>query len=480
MRYLFLGLWLALVTPPFPTAHANLPELPDLGAPSDDVMTPSEEKRLGEAFFRNLHQQIEISEDPEIQDYISSLGNRLASHSDMAKQRFHFFVVMKPSINAFAGPAGYIGVHSGLILATRNESELASVMAHEIAHVTQHHLKRAFAAASRMTLPMAAATLAAILLGTQSPAAAQAALIALQAGSLQSQINFTRANEQEADRIGLQILTASDFDPRSMPAFFERLQQSTRFLGYNIPEFLRTHPVTSSRIADTRSRADSFPYRQYTDSLAYLLTKSKLQILSTDQPELFKQEFEVAMERGTPNQKAAAQYGLALIFNQQHEFDASKKLLSRLLAKFPDQPQFIHALAQVEIAQGNVAQGLKRYQQALQRFPASNVLKLEYAEALLASGRFRKARALIEPDITERTKNHPVLYKLLSQAYAGMGETAEGQRYLAEYFYAIGDIKGAIRHARLAVKMAKGNRILTAIATQRLRFFQAEERAMKH
>ncbi len=480
MRFLSFSLWLALLALPSPPAHANLPALPDLGAPSDDVMTPTEERRLGEAFFRNLHQQIQVSEDPEIQDYISSLGNRLVSHSDMAKQRFHFFVVMEPSINAFAGPAGYIGVHAGLILATRTESELASVMAHEIAHVTQHHLKRAFAAASRMTLPMAAATLAAILLGTQSPAAAQAALIALQAGSLQSQINFTRAHEQEADRIGLQILAASKFNPRSMPAFFERLQQSTRFLGYNIPEFLRTHPVTSSRIADTRSRADTFPYRQYTDSLTYLLAKRKLQVLTANQRELFKQEFRAAMRRGTPNQKAAAQYGLALILGDQHQFDASRKLLLDLLATYPDQPQFIHALAQVEIAQGKNQQGLKRYQEALRRFPGSNVLKLEYAGALLASGRFRQAKELIEPHITDQTKYYPVLYKLLSQAYAGMDETAEGQRYLAEYFYAIGDLKQAIRHARLAVKMAQGNRILSAIVKQRLLFFQAEERAMKH
>ncbi len=480
MRILALVLWLSLIASPIQCGYANLPDLPDMGAPSDDVMTPAEEKRLGEAFFRNLHQQAEVSDDPEIQNYIASLGNRLVSHSDMAAQRFHFFVVMEPSINAFAGPAGYIGVHSGLILATRTESELASVLAHEIAHVTQNHLKRAFAAASRMTLPMAAATLAAILLGTQSPAAAQAALIALQAGSLQSQINFTRSNEQEADRIGLQILAASDFDPRSMPAFFERLQQSTRFLGYNIPEFLRTHPVTSSRIADTRSRAEAFPYHQYTDSLDYLITKAKLQVISSDQPELYKRDFQAAMQRGTPNQKAAALYGLALILLEQRQFDASKKMLLELLSESPDQPQFIHALAQVEIAMGQKTQGLERYRLALRRFPGSKVLKLEYAEALLANGHFQGAKKLIEPHITEQAKNYPVLYKLLSQAYAGLNETAQGQRYLAEYYYAIGDLEQAINHARLAVKMAKDDRILTAVARERLLFFRAEEEARKH
>jgi len=456
-----------------------LSELPDMGAPSDDVMTPIEEEHLGEAFFRDLHQHLKISEDPELQDYIASLGNRLVSHSDMADRNFHFFLVMEPSINAFAGPAGYIGVHSGLIIASRSESELASVLAHEIAHVTQHHLRRAFAAASRMSLPLAAATLAAILIGTQSPAAAQAALIALQAGSLQNQINFTRSNEQEADRIGLQILAASHFNPRSMPAFFERLQQSTRFLGHDIPEFLRTHPVTSSRIADTWARAESFPYHQYVDSLSYLLTRTKLQILITDDPLQFEQDFKGAAMRGTSYQKAAAQYGLALIFQSRGKLGQSKEILQKLLARYPDQPQFIHAMAQVEMAMGEQQRGLQRYRKGLRNFPASHLLKQEYARALLDTGHFLAARQLIEPHITEHARRHPELYKLLSQAYAGLGERAEGQRYLAEYYYATGDLRQAIYHIRLAHKMAKGNRILTAITEERLLFFMAEDAQRK-
>jgi len=171
--------------------------------------------------------------------------------------------VLENDINAFAGPGGYIGVNSGLILMTEAESELASVIAHEIGHVTQRHLFRAAEAAGRLSIPTMAATLAAILLGTQSPAMGQAAIMAIQAGSVQFQINFTRENEEEADRVGMQTLANSQFDPRSMPTFFERLQQSTRYYGQNIPEFLRTHPVTASRISDTRGRAETYPYKQY-------------------------------------------------------------------------------------------------------------------------------------------------------------------------------------------------------------------------
>jgi predicted Zn-dependent protease len=461
-------------------ASAALPELPDMGASSDEaVFSPDEEKHLGEAFYRNLHQHVRINQDPEIQDYIASLGGRLVAHSEMANQTFHFFVVMEPEINAFAGPAGYIGINSGLILATQSEGELASVLAHEIAHVTQHHLRRAFAAAKRLTLPLAAATLAAILIGTQVPELGQAALIALQAGGIQHQINFTRSHEQEADRVGIQILAASDFDPRSMPIFFERLQQSSRFLGQNIPEFLRTHPVTSARIADTRARAETFPYRQYLDSFSYLLTKTKLQVLTTTDLTALQKSFETQRQQGTPEQQATASYGLALVLNAQNQLKPSQQILKALVDRFPDQPQFIHALAQVELALGQTEQALKRYQTALKRFPASRVLQLEYANALLETAHFQAARQLLEPLVPTQALQQPILFKLLSRAYAGLAKSAESQRYLAEYHYANGDLKQAIEHATLAFKMAKGDRILEAITEQRLHTFEAEEQARK-
>ncbi|HEB77881.1 MAG TPA: M48 family peptidase [Methylothermaceae bacterium] len=470
-----LLLWLCALA----TAAAKLPPLPDMGAPSDRILSPTDERRLGQAFFRNLHQHVQVSDDPMIQDYIASLGSRLTGHSDMAGRPFHFFVVMEPEINAFAGPAGYIGVHSGLILATRSESELASVLAHEIAHVTQNHLKRAFAAAKKLSIPMAAAMLAAILVGTQSPEAAQAAIIAIQAGSLQQQINFTRAHEQEADRIGLQILADSGFDPRSMPAFFERLQQSTRLSGgRHIPEFLRTHPVTTSRIADTRARATAFPYRQYTDSLAYLLVKSKLKVIGSKDPARLISWFQQRLLRGTAAQKAAARYGLALSYQALHRLPQSRRLLEDLLRQFPEQPQFVDALAQVELALGETEAALQRYRLALTHFPASTMLQLTYAQALLQSGRFQEARQWLL-QLKANGYRLPVIYKHLSRAYGGMGKTAEAQRYLAEYYYAIGDLKQAIRYARIALKMARGDRILTAVTQERLRFFQREEKARK-
>jgi len=217
-----IALALSLILfPALPQAvELNKLELPDMGDSSDSLLTIAEEKELGEEFFRYLHSDLTINEDAEIQEYIQTIGSKLAANSDNPSYPFHFFVVMENDINAFAGLGGYIGVNSGLILMTEAESELASVMAHEIGHVTQRHLYRGVEAQQRLSIPTMAATLAAIALGTQSPQMGQAALMAIQAGNVQFQIDFTRAHEEEADRVGMQTLATSEYDPRSMPTFF--------------------------------------------------------------------------------------------------------------------------------------------------------------------------------------------------------------------------------------------------------------------
>ena len=214
-----LPLACSLLFTPIQAQEPGKIKLPDMGDSAGTLISPIEEKKLGDAFFRNLHSEIKINNDPEIQQYIQAIGQRLVTNSDTPGSPFHFFVVIDKSINAFAGPGGYIGINSGLLITTESESEMASVMAHEVAHVTQRHLYRAFEAASQLSLPTAAAMLAAILLGTQNAELGLAALTAIQAGSIQLQINFTRSNEQEADRIGMQTLVRSDFNPRSMPVF---------------------------------------------------------------------------------------------------------------------------------------------------------------------------------------------------------------------------------------------------------------------
>jgi len=452
--------------------------LPDMGDSSGALISPKQEQEFSAAFFRSLHNRVQINQDAEIQHYIENLGNRLVSHSDSPGYPFHFFVVLDKTINAFAGPGGYIGVNSGLILLTENESELASVIGHEIAHVTQRHLYRAFEAAKRMTLPMAAATLAAILIGTQSPAVGQAAIMAVQAGSTQFQINFTRDNEKEADRIGMQILSKSEYDPRSMPVFFERLQQSSRFYGQNIPEFLRTHPVSASRIADTRGRADTYPYRQYPDSHDYNLTRAKLRVITSEDLDQTLKYFTIRQHQGTAWQKAVAAYGLSLIQLKQRKFQQAATIAQQISRQFPRQPQFALLQAQIAMEAQNHQLALKYFRQSTHQFPNYLPLKLAYIQSLLLANRPKQAKTLLE-NVDSLLKKQPVYYQLLAKTHAALGHQAESHRYLAEYEYATGQTQAAIMQIKLAKKSRDMNFYLNAILDERLRQFVNEEKLRK-
>jgi len=448
-------------------------ELPDMGDSAGALITPQQEKELGEAFFRSLHAQVEVIHDSDVQTYIETLGQRLVARSDTPAGAFHFFVVNEKTINAFAGPGGYIGVHSGLIITTESESELASVLAHEIAHVTQRHLYRAFEAAGQLSLPTAAATLAAILLGTQSPALGQAALMAAQAANAQFQINFTRDNEKEADRVGMQILSASGYDPRSMPLFFERLQQSSRYHGAQIPEFLRTHPVTASRIADTRDRAEQYPYRQYPDSQDYLLIKTKLQVLTQDDDKDLLAALRAREQRGVAEQRASARYGIGLIAMKQQRFAEAAKIFSELRGAFPEQVQYATALARTQVEQSQYPEAIALLKDLQTRFPERDGLKLEYVTTLLKAGQAENARDFLQ-SLNARLQRTPLFYKLMAQTYGDLGQRAESHRYMAEYYYVTGQTREAIIQIRLAQQIKDNNLYLGAILDERLRFFLSE------
>jgi predicted Zn-dependent protease len=448
--------------------------LPDMGDSTGALITPAQEQELGQAFFRNLHSQAEISQDLDVQQYIESVGEKLVARSDTPGNPFHFFVVMDSNINAFAGPGGYIGVNAGLLTATEAESELASVMAHEIAHVTQRHLYRAFEAASQLSIPTAAAMLAAILLGTQSPAMGQAALMAIQAGNVQAQINFTRENEQEADRVGMQILSGSNYDPHSMPVFFERLQQATRYAGNGIPEFLRTHPVTTSRISDTRGRAEKYPYRQYPDSLDYLLTRAKLRVLTSNSERDLLNYFKAQQSQGTVEQRAVGDYGMGLLHLKNQRFKEAEAIFRRLTAAYPMQRQYLAALARTALDSNNYRQALELFNAALQKFPGNDAVKIEYATTLLKAGQPEQAHQVLQT-LTETTRALPLYFELLAQSYGALKQDAESHRYMAEYYYLTGQTKAALTQIKLAQQSRDVNFYLNAILDERLRFFEDEE-----
>jgi predicted Zn-dependent protease len=264
-----------------PLAAIGQNQLPDFGDPASSTLSPADEREIGALLMRQIRAYMPVIDDPEIEGYIQSLGYNLLSGGTQGSTDFYFFVIADPAINAFAMPGGYIGINSGLITSAESESEVASVVAHEIAHVTQRHIARAIAASEGTQYATLAAVIAGLIIGTQNSEAGQAAVAGAAAAGAQSQLNFTRSNEKEADRVGIGMLAKAGYDPRAMPTFFEKMHLASRYYS-RPPEFLSTHPVTTSRIADSRSRAEQYPYKQIADSASFGLTRAKLNVLTSN------------------------------------------------------------------------------------------------------------------------------------------------------------------------------------------------------
>jgi predicted Zn-dependent protease len=427
--------------------------LPDLGSPSDQYLTPNDEVRLGQAFMQNIRETQAVVTEPLISEYIQNLGNRLLKHSEAAGQPYHFFVIEEPVINAFAGPGGHIGIFSGLILATQSESELASVIAHEIAHVTQKHLLRAFDAANQMSGKTAALILAAILIGmsSSSPDAGLAMATGVQANAIQQQINFTRSNEQEADNVGIRILADADFDPRAMPVFFERLTHANRLFDSGIPEILRTHPVTTNRIADALGRAEEYSYKQYTGSLEYFLIRETLRARQFKNPASAIKHFKSGLMEGRYLNKEAHQYGYALALVAKHDYMKAHKLISDLLQKRPAQIDYILTDAEITKQMGNQTKALESLDTAYTLMPDSYPLAVTYTEFLLQAGKAKEAKKVADR-MRNLRPNDARLFRLLGKAEEALGNTTESHRLLAEAYVANGQLEAAVQQLLIASK----------------------------
>ena len=237
--------------------HAD--DLPSLGDASSAIVSPQQEHQLGRAWLSLLRGQVNQLNDPQLKDYVETSVYRLAETSQLQDRRLEFILIDSKELNAFAAPGGIVGVNGGLFLNAQTEGEYASVLAHELAHLSQRHFARGVEAQQRMQLPMMAALLAGIVLAAGGGGDAGIGVIAgTQAAAIQEQRRFSRQNEQEADRIGIQTLARAGYDPNGMADFFERMQRVNRGNsgGYQLPEYLRTHPVTTTRISETRQLAN--------------------------------------------------------------------------------------------------------------------------------------------------------------------------------------------------------------------------------
>lgn len=432
--------------------HADTIRLPDIGDPASGAISPEQEHQMGAGLLRQLRQEGMVQQDPLLEDYIRALGYKLASNSDAPSHPFTFFIVNSDDINAFAAPGGYIGVNRGLILTTQSESELAAVMSHEIAHITQHHLERTYEAAGRYKWATAIALLAAALLGQQSGQLGEAALITGMAANAQLSINFTRANEEEADALGMRTLERSGFNPFAMANFFERMQKSSRLYGGQLPEFLSTHPVTVARIADARARAAQYPRHKYRDSQAYFLAKARLRVLAASDPEKAEREFQRDLHNGTYQNATAEHYGYALALLENGKYHEARAQLEPLLHADPDRIAYLIASARLAQKSGSPQRAFAIFRRALLNFPNNHSLTFFYAQGLLHAGQADQARRLLADYVRGGTTD-AAIYRLYSRAAGNAGHIAEAYQAMAEYYFLNGQTDTAIDQLSRAAKL---------------------------
>jgi predicted Zn-dependent protease len=427
-------------------------DLPDIGSPAEAALPKSDEYRIGLMIVRNLRDEGEVLEDPEVEEYIQSIGSRLAAQVGEDGQNFQFFIVKDPRINAFALPGGFIGVNLGLILATSNESELASVLGHEMAHVVQRHIARSIEAQGRQSIASAAAILAAILIGAAAGGggnAMQAGIAVAQGASIQQQINFTRSEEYEADRVGISFLAGAGFDPNAMGDFFATVGRRTGLIETEIPEFFQNHPVTSNRIAEARGRAAQYKdLKPHVDSLSFFLARERLRILGTA-PEDDPRPYYVSRHESGPLD-VGDRYGEALALMKSGENGAAVPILRDLVQQNQGETMLYSALGQAEIAAGERDAGLQTFSRAMILFPRNVPLSVRYAEALMNAGRPKEAHELLL-DLFNVVEPTPEQIRLIALAASAAGDSGDAYFYMSEYHIGSGDLRLASQQLQLAL-----------------------------
>lgn len=427
-------------------------ELPDLGNSAENFLSDGEERDYARAMIMQMRAFGMIVEDPLIQDYFADMGFRLVASSDRPDMPFHFVVLNEKRVNAFAAPGGVVALHSGLILAAEDEHEVAGVLAHEVAHVTQLHLYRTLENAQAMTIPIALGMLALVLAGGGSGEAISGALMGGAAMQQQMFINFTRANEAEADRLGMSTLYQAGYDPMGMADFFERINRINRPTGEAPPEFLRTHPVTTNRIAEAKARAAQLPTPETGDGLNFYLAQARLRALFEEDPETAIAWFRDRLEPGGPlAESLASQYGLAVALQRDREFEEAGRLLDELLARDPDKlPYRLQRLA-LDMETGQESRALAELADLHHGFPGNHAIGVQYAEGLIRAGGEANAKAAMDTlrQQLRKREGSPKLYELLARASAMAGEEVAAAQALAEAYFLGGRIKEGMEQLEL-------------------------------
>jgi beta-barrel assembly-enhancing protease len=444
-------------------AGADGVNLPDMGSPADAVFSANDEARIGRAIMRDIRRSGLVVEDPLVNEYINEVGNKVAAQTNEGDHDFTFFVIEDSRINAFALPGGYVGIHTGLLEATRSEDELAGVLAHEIAHVTQRHIARAIHASSRQSILSTAIMLGAILAGAAGGGSdvIQAGMAVAQGTAAQQQINFTRANEHEADRVGIAALADAGFDPYGMASFFDVMsRQNTRAPDERAPAFLRTHPVTTARIAEARDRARSFPQIRSDDSISYGIARVRLIV---DRFETSEEAVAYFERRPYQQQNDMERYGRLLAYIRDGSIFSALDIIEYLADENPDVIAYHIALGDTQMLLRRYDDAIATYENALKLFPRNVPVVVAYGERLLELDQAEKAHAILL-DLLNNVPPTASQIRLIARAASEAGESAESLYYLSEYRLMIGDLIGGIHYLQQALRLPELQEI------QRIRF----------
>ena len=450
--------------------------LPDFGDPSASVISPIEEKRLGKRLMTQARRAFPYVVDPEIDAYITRLGNRLLANSDLPDQEFHFYLIDRPDINAFAIPGGYISLNTGLIASTQTESELAGVMAHEITHVTQRHLPRMIARQKELTVPAAAAIIGGILLGGQAGAAA---IVSSNASLIGDQLSYTRDFEREADAFGMRILVNSGFDPNGMPNFFKILKDKTRLLNTNAPEFLRTHPLTINRISESENRALKYNTGPVASSPDYYYMREKIRALAENKrTDKVAADFKARLAETPKDLKKYVEYGYAYALMEDKQYQPAHKIALQLRNEQPNNPYLDNLLAQIEANAGNFSESIKTIKSAVDKHPNNDAIKTDYADILLKSGKAKQSETVLRK-LIQKNKDNTFLYRLYARANGEMGNTFESHRALGEFHYLRGNYQKSLDHFHQAKNNAGDSYYNQASIDARIKEVQDERRLLE-
>lgn len=457
-------------------AWAQMEDLPDIGGANTGLLSLRMEAQIGRQVYYSLLETGTVMTDPELQEYIQDLGMRLVANAQIRDdQRFTFFMVDNPAINAFALPGGYIGMHTGLLQATANESELAGVVAHEISHVTQRHISRAVFANQRMSTISLASMLGAILVGVATgadPGLIQGAVGAAQGFAMEQQISFTRANEYEADRVGISVLANAGFDPMAMTDFFETMGRKTSSLTNRAPEFLLTHPLSADRMAEARSRARTYPAVDINDSPEYAIARARSKLLTSSRPESALDYFEGKRTDAPRVEQLEVSYGTAITLLQLGRYKQAETILAELLEHYEAVTPLYSALAQARQLQGDTEGALVRYEEALELFPRNVPLTVRYCEALLRAGEAARAHTILL-DLLNQVPPTLEQVRLIAIAANASGDVGNAHYYMAEYHAMSGSLRLAIEQLQLALGTPGLDTVQQARLRARLEEFQS-------